>query len=568
MKSSNDAKIKDTGWQVPAGKWAWAALLVVLIFVSVIRIRLLDAPLERDEGEYAYGGQMLLQGFLPYEPPSLYKYKLPGIYFLYAIILYAFGQTAGAVHLGLLIANLATILLLFLLAKKLFGYLAAIAAAAFYAAMSLSTSVIGLFAHAEHFVALAAVAGVLVLLNALDNYRWWKLLLSGVLFGLGYIIRQHGAAFIVFGAVYLLWRLLMQPQRKLPTATVRFVIFCIGVILPFLVTCLIFVFAGTFDKFWFWTFVYARQNIELVSFSEGLEMFALSVSPIVNSSFIICLLAIWGFVVLVKNQKLRAHRFFAIVFLVFSFLSVCPGFYFRNHYFVLLLPAAALFAALGTAQIKDYVLQTLHPGISGMISVLIIIAAVTQAVYCDRIFFFKLTPDYVTRFTYGGNPFTESLEIADYIEKHSSKDDLVAILGSEPQILFYAKRRSPTGHTDTYEMMKPHPYAVKMQEEMISEIESASPKFLIFVNVYTSWLTSQSSDRKIFDWFNRYASSYYHVAGVVDIISPTQTVYRWGPEVADYSPQSQFWLLILQRNSDSDVNNVSPPNIGDTDAAK
>ena len=34
--------------------WLVASLLVILAVVTAIRIRLLDLPLERDEGEYAY----------------------------------------------------------------------------------------------------------------------------------------------------------------------------------------------------------------------------------------------------------------------------------------------------------------------------------------------------------------------------------------------------------------------------------------------------------------------------------------------------------------------------------
>ena len=41
-------------------------LLLILAVVTAIRIRLLDFPLQRDEGEYAYAGQLLLQGVTPY----------------------------------------------------------------------------------------------------------------------------------------------------------------------------------------------------------------------------------------------------------------------------------------------------------------------------------------------------------------------------------------------------------------------------------------------------------------------------------------------------------------------
>jgi hypothetical protein len=39
----------------------WILLAVVIAVVVFIRIHLLAMPLERDEGEYAYAGQLMLQ---------------------------------------------------------------------------------------------------------------------------------------------------------------------------------------------------------------------------------------------------------------------------------------------------------------------------------------------------------------------------------------------------------------------------------------------------------------------------------------------------------------------------
>ena len=51
---------------------------IILLTVAIIRIRLLSFPLERDEGEYAYFGQLILQGIPPYK--LAYNLKLPGTY--------------------------------------------------------------------------------------------------------------------------------------------------------------------------------------------------------------------------------------------------------------------------------------------------------------------------------------------------------------------------------------------------------------------------------------------------------------------------------------------------------
>jgi hypothetical protein len=104
--------------QLP-NRWVWIALLAIIALTSVIRIRVLSTPLERDEGEYAYAGQLLLQGIPPYA--EVYNMKMPGTYSVYAVILFAFGQTPSGIHAGLLVINIATILVFFCLAKKLYA---------------------------------------------------------------------------------------------------------------------------------------------------------------------------------------------------------------------------------------------------------------------------------------------------------------------------------------------------------------------------------------------------------------------------------------------------------------
>ncbi len=136
---------------------AWWVLLAIILLTAFIRYGLLDVPLERDEGEYAYGGQLILQGVPLYQ--QLYSMKLPGIYAAYAFVLAIFGQTHTGIHFGLLIINAATIILVFFLTKRMIDSLAAAVAAASFAVLSVGQSVQGPFANAEHFVILPVVGG-------------------------------------------------------------------------------------------------------------------------------------------------------------------------------------------------------------------------------------------------------------------------------------------------------------------------------------------------------------------------------------------------------------------------
>jgi hypothetical protein len=134
----------------------WVLFGLAVGVVVLIRIRLLEIPLERDEGEYAYTGQLMLQGVPPYM--LAYSMKFPGTAAAYALIMLVFGQTTVAVHLGLLVLNMATVALIFFLGRRLFDEVAGIAAGATYAILSVSPTVLGSAAHARSRIENAAIS--------------------------------------------------------------------------------------------------------------------------------------------------------------------------------------------------------------------------------------------------------------------------------------------------------------------------------------------------------------------------------------------------------------------------
>src|SRR5881296_2325135 len=136
---------------------AWIMVALIIVVAFAIRVRLRAMPLERDEGEYAYAGQLILQGVPPYK--LAYNMKLPGTYAAYALIMSIFGQTIDAIHFGLLLVNATTIALIFLMGRRLMDSTAGVAAAVSYAILSVSPSVLGLAAHATNFVIPPILAG-------------------------------------------------------------------------------------------------------------------------------------------------------------------------------------------------------------------------------------------------------------------------------------------------------------------------------------------------------------------------------------------------------------------------
>jgi hypothetical protein len=525
--------------------WALAVLLIILLLTAGVRIRLLDVPLERDEGAYAYMAQLILQGIPPYA--ESHDVKMPGLYAVYALLLALFGQTQRGIHFGLLLVNAGTIVLLFLLAKKLLGNLAAVVTAAAFAILSLSQPVQGVFANAEHFVLLPAIGGFVLLLRAVKSDRLLTIFFSGILLGTAFIIKQPGAAFIACGGLYLLYSQLRVRPVIWPRCLLKCVLFSVGVALPFILSCLILWSAGVFHKFWFWTFVYPSEYVSSISLSMGLKILKIKILRIIKPAVFLWVLGGIGLTAIVWDKKARSQAVFVVMFLLLSFLSVCPGLYFRPHYFILLLPAVALLAGTAvnsTAQLFSKVGTTT---LRKVVPALLVLVVVFQSVYKQRVFLFQLSPEQVSEMTYGANPFPESLRIADYIKQHSSADDSIAILGSEPQIYFYSRRRSATKYTTTYPITGNHKYARQMQEEMIRDIETAHPKFLLFVSAHTSWLAGPEAENLIFDWFEQYYPRYYTQVGIVDVWRHKPTIYRWGQDAVKYEPQSICWIAVFQK---------------------
>ena len=94
--------------------------------------------------------------------------KMPGIYLAYAAIMSVFGETPAGIHLGLIAIHLATLAVLFLIARKFLDLRGGYRHLA-YALMTLSPAYYGLAAHATHLLMLPALLGIWMLFRVERN---------------------------------------------------------------------------------------------------------------------------------------------------------------------------------------------------------------------------------------------------------------------------------------------------------------------------------------------------------------------------------------------------------------
>jgi hypothetical protein len=470
--------------------------------------------------------------------------KFPGVYAAYALIMWIFGQTSIGIHLGLLIVNIANIVIVFLIARRLIGLIAAIAAAASYAILSASPSVLGLAAHATHFVMLPTLLGALVLLKPVLTKK--MVFVSGILFGAGLLMKQPAIFFIFFGAAYLLfrdWRTKFGFNEML----LRSAVFIAASALPLACVALWLWQAGVLAKFWFWTVLYAREYAGVIPISQGSRLFFEQIGPVIGFGWPLWALAALGVAASFLDKAMRNAAFFILTFIAFSGLALSSGFLFRKHYFIFVLPAICLLLGVATASASKFCSRLARP---------LAFLPLVVFVVCSRVALsgqeplLSQSPSDAVRIIYGANPFSEAVRVAEYLREHTDPTDTIAVLGSEPEIYFYAHRHSATGYIYTYALMEPQRYAVQMQLEMMREIEAARPKYLVFVAVTTSWLKHSNSETEIFDWFDRYSAADFQLDGLVNIVSQEHTDYYLPLLVDPRSIRpSEYYLLIFKRKT-------------------
>jgi hypothetical protein len=548
IETNQDVRYLVANWRsrIQSIRWRLYAPLIllgiILVLTALLRMRMLSVPLERDEGEYAYFAQLILDGHLPYQ--YAYTMKLPGVCYAYLAGMALFGADITGIHFAFLLVNLFTITTLFLLARNFSGSFAGITAAASYAVLSADAGVLGFHAHATHYVVLFAVLGALLLERATQRKSTLLIVLSGLSMGIAFLMKQHGMFFVVFGVLWIAFAA-YNTRENIKAWLTHTLLFGGASLIPYGIVCLAMWLSGVFPKFWFWTFTYARAYTGETNLHDATIALISNLREVLNGPLWIWCLGAVSLLGLLVVRRTRQRHTFVFLFALSAAAAVCPGFYFRTHYFVLFLPALALAIGIGLAELHQRLIRSTSWTLKSMPAAVLILA-MGLSLYRGRAYFFQFSPAQEARFNYGAdNPFPEAIPIAKYLREHTRPTDRVSILGSEPEILFYAHRLSATGHIYTYGLMESQPYARMMQREFMKETEQSVPEFVVFVPFIRSWSWSPRSVPDLWEWIPQFLSSHYDRMGIVNI-EGDRTSFFWD-ENAQHAAPARLHIFVFRR---------------------
>jgi 4-amino-4-deoxy-L-arabinose transferase-like glycosyltransferase len=534
-----------------SARWATVAVLVLAaIAFAAVRAPLISVPLERDEGEYAYIAQRILDGDVPYR--DAFDQKPPATFFVYAAAIGAFGASIESIHGFMYLWTACTAAFLFGCVRRRGGRKAAAFAVLVFAVVSADPSLTGNAANTEIFMLLPLVASVYCLLRALDStsaMRWW--ILAGMAAGAACWFKQVAVTNVLFIAAVAAFEYLGPSRRNFALLCRAWLALVAGAVLVSVPLVAGFAVAGAIEPFVDAVFLHNLEYTSSVGWLQGREMLTYRLAAQAPSLAVVWALA--GAAVLAARPLGVANAGFWLGWWVAAALGVSIGLFFRPHYFIQMTPALSALAGCGAAGAVARVARRGAASAAIAVAAAVLLIVVPSA-FANRAILGAGDPNVISRSIYGSNPFVESPVIGRYIERTSTPNDTIYIVGSEPQILFYANRRSATRYIFFYPLTGDYPDVLARQQSVVEEIENERPLYVVWSNLQTSLLSNQDTEPHLFDFTRRLLAREYRLELLAHPISdlgsfefvygaPARKLMRAAGERVESAP----WVALYRR---------------------
>jgi hypothetical protein len=190
---------------------------------------------------------------------------------------------------------------------------------------------------------------------------------------------------------------------------------------------------------------------------------------------------------------------------------ICTSASFYPQYYLVVMPFWALLAAVGVVSFSSWAAaKWLLPakGLAwGLTAVVLFLLCIPHLPWIAQ------SRQQFAAAKLAGYPFAESKIIAKRVAELTSPRDYVFVAGSEPQILCYAERFSPTRFVIIYPMMIPTPLTSRYQQEVIGDLEARPPAVIVLVQSPTSWLWQENTPLDFKHYLDQLLAEKYDVIG-------------------------------------------------------
>ncbi len=444
-------------------------LIAICLLPIVLYLPSMGSPFERDEGVYATVAQGLLKGQMPYR--DLFDNKPPLVYAWYAFSFLLFGKHVVAPRIVASVLLSLTTLSLFSQTRMVFPRGVAYVAAGLFG-LSTGLPFVALHANTEAYMLLPLMTSLVAFTVGVrkGGERWF--LLSGALCGTAMMTKQVAfwnlvALMAVGGALRwkadgLSWRT-FRPSLCLFGGALGAVAL---VAVPFALTgSLGDLFYANVSYNWLYVGVLSYSE-RLVDFASGTAYFAAVAAPLAGG-------AIWGFLTLIRRRK-QPLDYLLLAWALASAAGVATGGRFFPHYFLQLMPAAAVLTALVVYEVVTG--RRVRPigrtaAAIAALMVTVSIGTVTVMYLAPRAAEERVAESVAAQKEWEGN----SQQLGEYIKAVTKPDDKIFNFGREAPIYFYADRRPAVRYFSDWPFWRDE----KTLYGTIKALRAAKPAYII-----------------------------------------------------------------------------------------
>ncbi|MGO8764739.1 MAG: ArnT family glycosyltransferase [Limisphaerales bacterium] len=491
MLSGLKQKIKQTRWNT------WFGLAGLGIFFLALRWNSFSVPLDRDEGDYAYAARLLVQGLAPYE--HIFIQKPPMVIYSYALA-----------HL---------------MAPHLFWF----ARLGAYLSVALATALLGYIAWLEFGAGVAFPAmGLMtpmVLLPEITQFggcveMWLLFPLMGAIAIYCHSRKNGNRACHWFAAAFLAVTAILYKYTALPMLAFAFAVWCwelyrtgnrkqlgrgllaavAGAFLAIAIEVGYFLVHDGGKGLWECTIVFNRYYAGSGIF--GWAMFLAKVKTFWSAWWILFLVP-WASLLLANRRK-----WFWYGMLLCALVATGSSAY--GQYYIVVMPFWALLSAMGIrALISEIDKRSKLSAWAGamMVAGVVIFAARSDVPWllCSSQRFAEVKMD--------GYPFLDARWAAAQVSQLTTPDDFIYVAGSEPEIMDYTERFSPTRFSNVYPLMVPSPAAQRYQREAIQALQLHPPALIVYIQSPTSWVRHPTTPPDFNNFLRDFMARDYRLIG-------------------------------------------------------
>jgi hypothetical protein len=249
------------------------------------------------------------------------------------------------------------------------------------------------------------------------------------------------------------------------------------------------------------TFLHNLSYAGALPLARRLELLVSYGTPLLPSQGAAWALAAVGLIGLACRRE-RFPALFLAGWAIVSAAGVSASGHYFPHYFQQLLPVIAALA--GAAIWTGRGGSKLSRWRAALIGCLALGPLVLTALP-----FWTVSPATAIRWIYPHNSFADMPAIAREIESITDGDDSVFLFGTEPELLFYARRTSATRYIYLFPLFGSFPDARERQQGVIDEVSSARPSVMVWLP--NRMFFNEGAPQLLTNWFRRFSARNYRI---------------------------------------------------------